>query len=213
MECLTVAMGARRALLLLPGAQMHPHHVEQAGVPAALRASGVALDLIVPDLHLDPTGASDAVAQLEQTLVAPLRRRYPALWLGGISFGALLALRCAQHRGTDFAGLCLIAPYGGSRLTTNAIARAGGLDAWAPTAAQRGDVEFQLWLALRAGKPKLPTFLGYGRDDRFAGTMRALAARLPQVHQVAVAGGHDWLAWLPLWRQFLSWLDREGGGG
>ncbi len=212
MEQRRYCQGAQQALVLLPGAQMHPANVEQAGLPALLRHSGVALDLVVPDLHLDPTGRSDACARLAQEVLAPLATRYRRLWLAGISLGGLLALRHAQTLPKGLHGLCLFAPYAGSRLTTNAIAHAGGLQAWQPTAAQQADPEFALWLHLRAGRPDLPAFIGWGRGDRFAASVAALAGQLPQAVRQEVDGGHDWDAWRPLWRGALAWIDAQDEG-
>lgn len=206
------ASPARRALVLLPGAQMHPPDVERAGVHAALRDSGVELDLYVPDLHLDPCGRMDAVRRLAVEVVEPLRAHHAELWLGGISLGGLLALLHAQSAPQGLAGLCLLAPYPGSRLTTNAITRAGGLAAWQASDEQQADVEFQLWRGLRAGQPALPAFIGLGSHDRFASAMQALARCLPQAAVHSTAGGHDWVAWLALWREFLRWLGTAGIG-
>ncbi len=206
MQRLATTAGARRALVLLPGAQMHPADVERAGLPQALADCGALLDLYVPDLHIDPTGRIDAVQRLKDEVVAPLHGRYAELWLGGISLGGQLALLHAQRAPQGLHGLCLLSPYPGSRLTSNAIARAGGLDAWQPTPEQQRDVEFELWQGLRRGCPDLPAFVGFGRADRFASAMDALARRLPQASVVQVPHGHDWAAWLPLWRSFLEWL-------
>ncbi len=198
-------------LVLLPGAQMHPADVEQAGLPALLQASGVALDLLVPDLHLDHTGQRDAQQLLAAEVLAPLAGQYRRLWLAGISLGGLLALLQAQRAPQGPAGLCLIAPYPGSRLTTNAIARAGGLASWQPTQEQLADPEFALWSRLRAGQPQLASFIAWGRDDRFAAGMAALAEQLPQAERHVGDGGHDWPAWRPLWRSALAWIARRQG--
>ncbi|WP_374638973.1 alpha/beta hydrolase-fold protein [Hydrogenophaga sp.] len=203
---------ASAVLVLLPGAQMHPDDVIRAGWHDILREADLDLDLHVPDLHLDPAGQVDALAHLANEHLASLRQRYARLWLGGISLGGLLALLQAQRDPAGLQGLCLFAPYPGSRLTTNAIERAGGLEAWVPDDAQRDDVEFQLWLNLREGRPSLPTFLGFGRDDRFAGTMRPLAQRLSRSTVHEVPGGHDWSAWDPLWLTCLAWLSEHGVG-
>ncbi|MFP5468028.1 MAG: hypothetical protein ACLGG8_11000 [Gammaproteobacteria bacterium] len=204
------ARPASDVLVLLPGAQMRPDDVARAGWPGLLRDAGLDLDLHVPDLHLDPAGQVDALARLSRDHLAPLRARYGRLWLGGISLGGLLALLQAQRDPAAIEGLCLVAPYPGSRLTTNAIRRAGGLDAWTPEGAQHDDVEFQLWLNLRQGRPSLPAFVGYGRDDRFVDTMRPLAARLSGATVHEVTGGHDWDAWRPLWTLCLDWLSTQG---
>jgi len=200
------ADGADGALVLLPGAQMRAADMAQAGLPEVLAASGLRLDLLAPELPIDLAHGGNTVRLLAEEVLPPLRQRYRRLWLGGISMGGLLALAQAQRDPAGLAGLCLLAPYPGSRLTTNAIARAGGLDAWLPTPAQADDLEFQLWQALREGQPDLPVFLGLGRDDRFADAMRLLARRLRRAALHEVPGGHDWDAWLPLCRQFAHWL-------
>ncbi|WP_312756833.1 hypothetical protein [Pulveribacter sp.] len=198
--------GADGALVLLPGAQMGAADMARAGLPDVLAASGVRLDLFAPELPVDLAHVENTVRLLARDVLPPLRQRYRRLWLGGISMGGLLALAQAQCDPAGLAGLCLLAPYPGSRLTTNAIARAGGLDAWLPTPAQAGDLEFQLWQGLREGRPDLPVFLGIGREDRFADAMLMLARRLPRAALHEVPGGHGWDAWLPLCHQFLRWL-------
>lgn len=204
---------ADRALVLLPGAQMGPADMVAAGLPGALAASVLRLDLWVPELPVDLVRIGNTLDALAHEVLPPLRARYSELWLGGISLGGWLALAQAQREPAGLAGLCLLAPYPGSRLTTNAIVRAGGLDAWQPTPIQATDLEFQLWQGLREGRPGLPAFVGIGHDDRFADTMRPLAQRLPHATVEEVAGGHDWTAWLPLWHRFLAWMAarRERG--
>lgn len=202
--------GASSALVLLPGAQMRASDMVAAGLPAVLAASGRCLDLWVPELPVDLVRIGHTVDALAHEVLPPLRDRYRELWLGGLSLGGWLALVHAQREEAGLAGLCLLAPYPGSRLTTNAIARAGGLDAWQATPAQAADLEFQLWQGLREGRPSLPAFVGIGCWDRFADTMRPLAQRLPNATVEEVAGGHDWAAWLPLWQVFLAWMARRG---
>lgn len=204
--------GAGGALVLLPGAQMRAADMAAAGLPATLAASGLRLDLFAPELPIDLARSENTVLALAREVLPPLRARYGALWLGGISLGGWLALAHAQRDPAGLAGLCLLAPYPGSRLTTNAIVRAGGLDAWQPTPAQAADLEFQLWQGLREGRPGLPAFVGIGREDRFADTMRPLAQRLSHATIEEAAGGHDWAAWLPLWRSCLAWVARQEGG-
>jgi pimeloyl-ACP methyl ester carboxylesterase len=101
-------------------------------------------------------------------------------------------------------GACLLAPYAGSRLTTNAIKRSGGLDAWQPSAAQLQDPEFRLWQWLKQADLKIPLFMGYGEQDRFVDGMQPMARRLPNAIHRTVMGGHDWPTWLALWTDFLE---------
>jgi pimeloyl-ACP methyl ester carboxylesterase len=200
------------ALVMLPGVRMRASDMVGAGLPEALAESGRRLDLFVPEPVYDVTLLEDDLRCLAEAILPPLRARYRRLWLGGISLGGWMALVHAQRQPDGLEGLCLLAPYPGSRLSANAIARAGGLEAWRPTPAQAADPEFQLWLGLREGRPALPAYVGIGRGDRFAAAMHGLARRLPRATVEEVAGGHDWDAWLPLWRRCLAWTAVAGEG-
>jgi enterochelin esterase-like enzyme len=101
-------------------------------------------------------------------------------------------------------GLCLIAPYPGSRLTLNAIESAGGLASWSPSEAQLQDPEFRAWQWLKRPPAHFPVFVGYGREDRFAASMEQLAQCFAPEARCTVDGGHDWPAWRQLWSQFLE---------
>lgn len=197
--------GADRLLLMLPGALMTPQHMVQAGLFETLMRSGVALDLVAPDLHAEGADNRGALQRLEEEWLAPARTRYRQVWLGGISRGGQLALACWAGRVGAVDGLCLLAPYAGGRLTTNAIRRAGGLAAWQPSAEQMSDPDVRLWQGLQAPPAAVPIFMGYGERDRFADGMGLLAQHLPLAAGCAVVpGDHDWSAWLPLWRRFLA---------
>lgn len=159
---------------------------------------------MAPDLHALQACNREALERLDHEVMAPARAAYRQVWLGGISRGGQLALSYLAERSAPPDGLCLLAPYPGSRLTTNAIARAGGLDAWQADDAQLLDPEFRVWQWLRRPGWQGPTFMGYGEQDRFADGMRQLVDRLPQAHFQTCPGGHDWEAWLPLWKRFLD---------
>ena len=146
----------------------------------------------------------EAIPAILDQIIRPARRSYRRVWLGGISLGGLLALNLVADHPGEIDGLCLIAPYPGSRLTTNAIGRAGGLDAWQPTAEELRDPEFRVYRWLKAPPAELPVFVGHGRDDRFAGGMQAIAERFPANARQCVAGDHDWPAWRDLWEHFLD---------
>ena len=196
--------GADSLLLMLPGALMTPQHMVQAGLFETLSRSGLALDLVAPDLHAEGADNRLALRALEDEWLAPARRRYRRVWLGGISRGGQLALSCWAGRLGAVDGLCLLAPYAGGRLTTNAIVRAGGLAKWTAGDDQMGDPDVRLWSWLRSPPPAVPMFMGYGERDRFADGMGLLAQHLPLVRCEVVPGDHDWSAWLPLWQRFLD---------
>lgn len=101
-------------------------------------------------------------------------------------------------------GLCLLAPYPGSRLTTNAITRAGGLSVWQATPEELSDPEFRMWNWLRRPPADFPVFVGYGTEDRFAAGMKQIADCFPASAGQALPGDHDWPVWQRLWEGFLD---------
>ena len=203
LRCLRQTCGGDTLLVLLPGAYMTPEHYAEHCFPA-VAARHLAVDLQAVDLGVDAVSSGEAIPAVVEQILRPARADYARVWLGGISLGGLLALCLnADHPGLA-DGLCLIAPYPGSRLTTNAIARAGGLDAWEPTAEELADPEFRAYRWLKAPPADLPVFVGHGRDDRFAAGMQAIAERFPPAARQVVAGGHDWPAWGKLWEHFLN---------
>lgn len=195
-------------LVLLPGAYMTPAQFVEAGFLAAADRQG-SLDLAIPSLDLAAITSPTALPALGQEILAPARASgYRQVWLGGISLGAFLALAYAADHGQDIDGLCLLAPYPGSRITSNEIIAAGGLSAWQPGEAQLADPEFRVWNWLKSPPAHLHIYCGYGRQDRFVKGMDMLAAALPEASVHTLPGGHDWPVWQDLWQHFLQggWL-------
>ncbi len=195
---------AGQVLFLLPGAQMTAQHIAEEGLLALAAERRPALT-VVP-LNLGQEGIYDprVLQRLDDEILSPARRQYRHVWLGGISLGGLLSLAYVAQQLGRIDGLCMLAPYPGSRLTLNAIAQAGGLGAWTPTAEQLDDVEFRVWHWLQSAVPALPMFIGYGAQDRFASGIRQLAQCLPAARIEVIDGGHDWAAWRTLWSRFLD---------
>ncbi|PKO37936.1 MAG: hypothetical protein CVU33_10725 [Betaproteobacteria bacterium HGW-Betaproteobacteria-6] len=197
-------VGGDSLLVLLPGAYMTPEHFVANGFFADAGVRHLKLDIVAVDLGLDAVSSGDAMPALIEQILAPARTQYRQVWLGGISLGGLLALCLnADHPGL-VDGLCLIAPYPGNRLTTNAIKRGGGLDRWQPTAIDLSDPEFRAWQWLKAPPAGFPVFVGYGSEDRFAEGMQAIAERFPAGARCALPGDHDWPVWRDLWEHFLN---------
>lgn len=191
-------------LVLLPGAQMRGHEFVDAGFFRLAAEHGLAADVLVVDIDLAGMAAERAAARLTEEVLRPARARHHRLWLGGISLGGLTALLLAADGAVALDGLCLIAPYPGTRVVRNQIARAGGLDAWRPDAQALQDPECRVWHWLQQAPSHLPVFLGHGHDDRFADGMRDIASRLPAAVHREVPGGHEWPVWQTLWAQFLA---------
>ena len=196
--------GAPTLIVLLPGAYMTPEDYAKAGFFSAVAERRLAVDILAVDLDLSRISEGSALPALQAEILVPARRHYAKVWLAGISLGGLLALCHNADTPGSVDGLCLLAPYPGSRLTSNAIARAGGLDAWQATAEQLTDPEFRMWRWLQQPPAGLPVFVGYGSEDRFAGGMRQIAERFPTADRHAVPGGHDWPVWQRLWEHFLD---------
>lgn len=197
--------GAPELVVLLPGAYMTAVDFEQAGFFAALAERQLPVDLIAVDLGLDAISSGTALPALQEEILSPARQQgYAKIWLGGISLGGLLALCHNADTPGAVDGLCLLAPYPGSRLTTNAIARAGGLADWQATPEELTDPEFRMWHWLRQPPAGFPVFVGYGTEDRFAAGMAQIAGCFPLDARCAIPGDHDWPVWQVLWEHFLD---------
>jgi hypothetical protein len=205
--------GAHAArIVLLPGAYHELEQFVRAGFDQALHARGLAAELILaaPELpHLNDRGW---LARLRTEVIAPARERGGALWLGGISLGGFMALRFAAEGGAGLDGLCLLAPYLGSRIVAAEVAAHARLANWQPDALGDDDDDRRIWRFVRdlgtAAAPRV--FLGYGSEDRFADSQRLLAGALPAGSTRVIPGGHDWPVWRRLWEQFLELLGDAG---
>src|ERR1700733_10038398 len=214
MRTQSVAIGAAGApatrVVLLPGAYHALEEFSAAGFDQALRERELAVELILaaPELaHLNDRGW---LAQLRTEVIAPAHARADGpLWLGGISLGGYMALRYAAEGSDQLDGLCLLAPYLGSRIVAAEITAQGNLASWQVPALADVDDELRIWRCVR-GLPAMRTaprlFLGYGREDRFADTQRLLSAALPATCSCVIPGGHDWPVWRALWDRFLDTL-------
>jgi hypothetical protein len=215
MHTRSIAVGAPGAhstrIVLLPGAYHALDEFVAAGFDQAVRGRALELIFAAPELaHLNDRGW---LAQLRTEVIAPARARGGALWLGGISLGGFMALRFAAETTQALDGLCLLAPYLGSRIIAAEVGAHGDLSGWtAPALLADDDDERRIWRFVQQ-LPHMPAaprmFLGYGRDDRFADTQRLLARALPQGDSREIAGGHDWPVWRALWDGFLDTLPLD----
>lgn len=196
---------ASTLVVLVPGAYMTPRHFIDAGFVQVLDESGMKADLALPTIDLPAITDGSALPLLRQEVIGPARARgYQSIWLGGISLGGFMALAYASEYPQEVDGLCLLAPYPGSRITTNEITDAGGLETWQATDGHLEDPEFRVWHWLKSRPADLPVFCGYGTEDRFAGGMAMLADALQPQSLHTLPGGHEWPVWQSLWRHFLA---------
>ena len=195
---------APHLMVMLPGVAMRPEAIFDAGFASAIERRGLPLDLLSVDIEGVGLGAVDRWERLQREVIDPARARGARVWLGGISLGGLVAMAHVAARPGVAAGLCLLAPYPGSRPSLNVIDRAGGTDRWQASEDDLRDPELRVWQWLQHPPADLPVFIGYGREDRFADRIQRVADRFPPASRHIVAGGHDWAAWLPLWERFLD---------
>jgi len=199
-----IAAAAR--IVLLPGAFATAGDFATARFAEAVSQRGLDVELVATELKLKSVTDRSMLARLRE---GPLRAARAAgcesVWLAGVSLGAFVALVLAEQFPGEVDGLCLIAPYLGTRLVTSEIVRAGGLACWRPPTVEADDEERRVWNFVRSdSSARPPIHLGYGRDDRFADSQALLAAVLPAASVDVIEGTHDWPTWRTLWERFLD---------
>jgi pimeloyl-ACP methyl ester carboxylesterase len=201
-------------VVLMPGAYHTHEQYLQAGFEQAVRARArpLELTLAVPEVaHLTDRSW---IAALHDEVIAPLRT--PAgtsLWLGGVSLGGFMALRFAAQYPQALDGLCLLAPFLGSRIIAAEIAAQKDVASWQAGAPYEDDDERRIWqyvAGLGSSMTGTRVFLGLSSGDRFADTQQLLARALPRNRTTTcvVDGAHDWPAWRRLWEQFLDEFEK-----
>jgi pimeloyl-ACP methyl ester carboxylesterase len=194
-------------VVLMPGAYHTPNQFLDAGFAQAVRARAQRVELILAVPELAHLTDRRWLAALHDEVIAPARTQGTPVWLGGVSLGGFMALRFAAQYPQVLDGLCLLAPYLGSRIVAAQIeARA---DAWQRNPLDEDDDERRIWhyvATLEQGISSTRVFFGYGSGDRFADTQRVLARVLPTSRATirVIAGGHDWPVWRALWDDFLE---------
>jgi pimeloyl-ACP methyl ester carboxylesterase len=192
-------------VLMLPAAYSGPEDFVRAGFARAVRQRHLEVDLVFAGLELQHLTDRTLLTRVRQELLLPARAQGCSIWLGGISLGGYVALCCAERYPQEIDGLCLFAPYLGSHLVTDEIARAEGVHAWRPGEIAADDEERRIWRFIQMlGAGALPIHLGLGREDRFAPRHRLMAAALAPDSVDIVPGGHDWPTWYRLWENFLD---------
>ena len=203
-ETANAGRAAPTRVVMLPAAYSAPPDFVRHGFVTAVRERSLDVDLVFAGFGLEEMIDRSLFSRLREELILPARALGCAVWLGGISLGGYVALCCAERHPQELAGLCLFAPYLGSHLVTAEIERAHGVEGWMPVVREDND-ERRIWRFIRGlRKASLPVHLGLGREDRFAGRHRLMAAALPARNVDTVSGGHDWPTWRKLWDRFLD---------
>jgi pimeloyl-ACP methyl ester carboxylesterase len=192
-------------LVLLPPAYSGPDDFVEHGFASAVSERRLDVDLVFAGLRLQHVGDRSVLSRLKREIITPARALGCAVWLGGISLGAYIALSYAGRSHGELDGLCVFAPYLGSHIVTDEIQRAAGIDNWQPGELVEDDEERRVWCfikTLRSGV--LPVHLGLASEDRFADRHRLMAAALSPAEVDVVPGAHDWPTWHRLWERFLD---------
>ncbi len=199
-------------VLLLPPAYCGPEDFLREGFMQAVRDRGLSLDLAFAELKLEYLTDRTVLGRLRNELVLPARAAgCRSIWLGGISLGGFAALAYAERYLREIDGLCLFAPYLGSHIVTGEIERANGARAWTPGELADDDDERRIWRYIKEQSGRsVPLHLGFGREDRFADSLRLMAAALEPAAVDTVSGGHEWPAWRRLWENFLDTRFSQG---
>jgi enterochelin esterase-like enzyme len=148
--------------------------------------------------------------RLRHELILPARALgCSSIWICGISLGGFIGLAYAERYPSEIDGLCLLAPYLGNHMITGEIERANGVAGWEPGELTADDDERRVWRFIKLQpNPGIAIGLGYGQDDRFAGSHRMMAQALHPADVHVIPGGHEWPVWARLWEDFL---DRQFG--
>lgn len=200
---------AATLLVLLPPANASIDDLVQHGFVDAVRASNVAVDILLAEVTAQQVMNKSAVAALRDEVIIPAQMKgYREVWLAGISIGAFNALHYVAAFADDVAGLCLIAPYPGTGDILREIKNAGGIDAWAKApGSSRVDERawwHWLWNESNAGTRTASIYIGLGQDDRFIVGQRLLASLVPANNLDEIAGDHSWPVWCELWQRWLA---------
>lgn len=200
-------------IVLLPGAYDVPEDFVSQGFVKAVRDRKIAADIVMADTHLGYYSNDLIIERLHNDIMLPAQQRnYSEIWLAGISLGGYGSLAYAKNFGENITGMFLMAPFLGNRSLHAEISQAGGMAKWNPGEVQPGDYDRRLWAWLKgyadsevAANPAYPRlYVGYGLEDRFAGSNRLLAAMLPESQVSTAEGGHEWRPWQNLWAGFLD---------
>lgn len=208
---LPAAGPSRTLVVMLPGAGSAARDFVTEGFVPLLQARGHPVHVALPEAGLGYYVWETVLQRLHEDVLQPAFGRGWQVWLVGISLGGFGALACAMRFGAQLQGVLAMAPWLGARALQRDIVAAGGPLFWraqqASLAAAASELDRELWLWLAAGGAvgaRPPIYLSYGRDDRLAGSIGALATLLPPTQVQAVAGDHDWPTWRLLWQQWLA---------
>src|ERR1700688_2334823 len=142
---------ATARILLLPGARESGDGFARAGFHDAVRERGLAVELEYCELEFEHVTDRSMLDRLRSGPVAAARAAgYEAVWLAGVSLGGFMALCYAEQYPGEVNGVCLIAPYLGSRIISREIGQAGGVTLWSPGEIAAEDEDRRIWRFIKS---------------------------------------------------------------
>ena len=199
---------ASAAIVLLPAALTSPDDFIFHGFADAIDASGLDVDLLIPDLHADCYLRSEAVEMLDELLQTHVQNRYASFWLAGISiggYGVMQHARLSEMASPSLRGRFLIAPYLGSREIVNAVNASGGIHSWRGDGSDMPDAPLWQWLQRQVHTAVADSLcVGCGTEDRFALSSRLLETLIPNQQVFSTPGDHSFGPWRTLWAEWLT---------
>jgi hypothetical protein len=191
-------------VVFLPGRGGSMNDFEREGLAKIMRSAGVRADAISADAHLGYYFERTITDRLMTDVIQPARARgYRRIVLVGLSLGGLGSLLSERDHPGAVDAIVLLSPYLGERAAfVQTITAAGGPAQWAVgRPARTGVVDEEVWTFLGLKSSALPpTWLLYGRGDRFAPGQHLLSTLLPPDHVILIEGGHNWKTWRKLWK-------------
>ena len=224
---------ARCMVVLLPGYGNEPEDLVDRGFVDLLSDARVDADATVPDAHLGYYLEESVVERLDDDVFQPIvAEGYEHVWIVAISLGALGALGYGATHPERVDGIVLLAPWLGYGSVQDDVRAAGGVLAWREALGDRyahttgadlleqGDTRafFELawaWGArpLRPDGTRVPIYVGYSRNDRFADSQALFAEAVPESRRLVGYGPHFWKMFHDLFRAFVGegFLQRSCG--
>ena len=204
---------ARCLVVFLPGMGDSAEDFARYGFVDEVRGRGLSIDVVAANATIGYYSHGVFAERLATDVIGPRRARgYQQTWLIGPSMGGFGTLFYARQRLPDVTGVLALAPFLGDRKLVDEVYAAGGLDRW--TGPPRADKltpdnyqrEMLRWLqAVARGQEPAPIInLGFGRTDKLGRADELLAAVLSPERVYRTEGGHNWVPWRDLLRQFLD---------
>lgn len=196
-------------IVLLHGKGGKTSDFEKAGFIQAIRDKGLLVDMIAVNGHLGYYFKRTLIERLRVDIIKPaIDRGYKHIWLVGVSVGGLGAILYSMNYPEEIDGILLLAPFMGNSGSIELIVKSGGISSWEPDTARIKKWQKELWNYIKevtARSDEKPLiYLAYGTDDEYGPTSKVLEEVVPPERVFKSKGGHNWHAWIALWKDFID---------